>query len=98
MPLWLSSDQIRIFIGVAAEEGVEVFDAAEIGADGDVFDGAAVGIGSFGLVPGAAVLLPGDLAGGRGQVDVHVSAFKFEECGHGEPLESFLPNSAIHEL
>ena len=72
-------------MGITAQERVQVLDAAEIGADGDILYGAFMHGGAFGGIPGTRVLLPGNLPGRGRQVDVHVGAFELVNGGHEVP-------------
>ena len=73
---------IRIGIGIAAQQAIHVFHPAKIRANGDVFHCTAMSSAALGLIPGTQVLLPGNLARGRGQVDIHVGSLELLHGGH----------------
>lgn len=66
-----------IFIGITTQERIQVFHPAKIGTDGNVLDGTAVPVRAFGQIPGAFGLLPGNLAGRGGKINIHIGAGEF---------------------
>jgi hypothetical protein len=69
----------RVFIGITAQEAIQILHATKVRADRNILHSTAMHVGLLCFIPGTAILFPGDVSGRRRQVNIHVRALELSD-------------------